>query len=104
MTPFRPMNRAIASTVARNRHLTGLVFGALLGQIVALMAAREDASMMGFGMSTVFIAASSASFVLFVLGVQGPQQQKQRDALVRQAQGLVAVIGVGLLVSLGLPG
>lgn len=96
------MNRAVASALSRNRHLGGLVFGLLLGQVVALMAAREDASSLGFGVSTVFVAAGSASFVLFVLGQQG--SGVSRPALWAQARVLATVIGVGLLASLHLLG
>jgi hypothetical protein len=56
--------------------------------------------MMGFGVSTVFVAASSASFVLFVLGRQGASMP--RAVLWAQARVLAAVIGVGLLASLRL--
>jgi len=88
--------RALASTLSRNRHLGGLLLGVFLGQVVALMAARDGANLMGFGVSTVFVASATASFVLFVLG----QQPAPRAVMVRQAQGLVAVTGLGLLGSL----
>ena len=75
-----------------------LGLGLFLGQAVSLMAQRDEASSLGFAISTVFIAAASASFVLFVLGQQrGPMP---RALLWQQGRGLAAVIGLGLLVSL----
>lgn len=95
------MNRAVPSALTRNRHLMALVLGLFLGQVVTLMAQREDASWAGFGISTVFIAAASASFVLFVLGRAQTREPLPRPVLSRQAHGLAAVIGIGLLLSLG---
>jgi hypothetical protein len=94
------MNRSTSTPtfLSRSRHPMALGLGLLLGQAVALMAQRDGASSLGFGFSTVFIAAASASFVLFVLGMQrGPVP---RALLWRQGRGLVAMIGAGLLLSL----
>jgi hypothetical protein len=95
-----PMNRSTstASLLSRTRHLMALGLGLFLGQAVVLMAQRDASASLGFAISTVFVAASSASFVLFVLG----QQRKPLPTaqLWRQGRGLVAVIGVGLLLSL----
>jgi hypothetical protein len=94
------MNRGSStpSFFTRTRPVMALGMGLLLGQAVSLMAQREGASALGFGISTVFIAAASASFVLFALGMQrGPVP---RAMLWRQGRGLVALIGVGLLLSL----
>jgi hypothetical protein len=96
------MNRAVPSALTRNRHLMALVLGLFLGQVVTLMAQREGATMAGFGVSTLFIAAASASFVLFVLGHGHARQPVPRAVLSRQAHGLAATIGIGLLLSLGL--
>jgi hypothetical protein len=95
------MNRAVPTALARNRHLMALVLGLFLGQVVTLMAQRDGASMAGFGVSTVFIAAASASFVLFVLGRRHARQPVPRAVLSRQAHALAASIGIGLLLSLG---
>jgi hypothetical protein len=92
------MRSALVSTLSRNRHLGALLLGLVLGQVVTLMAARDGANMLGFGVSTVFVASATASFVLFVLGQQGASLP--RAVMVRQAQGLVAVTGLGLLASL----
>jgi hypothetical protein len=75
-----------------------LGLGLFLGQAISLMAQREEASSLGFAISTVFIAASSASFVLFVLSQQ--RSPAPRGELWRQCRGLAGVIGFGLLLSL----
>jgi dipeptide/tripeptide permease len=77
-----------------------LMLGLFLGQIVALMAQRESAGWAGFGISTVLVAAASASFVLGVLGLQQQRQPVSAPMLTRQARGLAIVIGLGLLLSL----
>ncbi|MET0332993.1 MAG: hypothetical protein ABW190_01875 [Rhizobacter sp.] len=98
------MNRAVPTSLTRLRHPMALVLGLLLGQIVALMAQREGANWQGFGISTVFVAAASASFVLYVLGQGQRRTPVSRPVLVRQAQTLAVVIGLGLLASLNLIG
>ncbi|HEX3141671.1 MAG TPA: hypothetical protein VHQ87_16565 [Rhizobacter sp.] len=94
------MNRGTSAPnfFARARYPMAFGLGLFLGQAVSLMAQREEASSLGFAISTVFIAASSASFVLFVLGQQGGAIP--RAVLWRQGRGLAGVIGLGLLLSL----
>ncbi len=91
------MNLRPASFPLRPRHVLALSLGLLLGQAVTAMAQRGDNLSFGMGVAALFIGSASASFVLFVLGQQGPVQ---KAVLKRQAQGLVALIGVGLLVSM----
>jgi len=91
-----------ASFVSRARHAMALGFGLLLGQAVTLMAQREQLpATLGSAIATVFVAAASASFVLFVLGV-GQQRRPPlpRAVLWQQGHVLAALIGVGLLLSL----
>jgi hypothetical protein len=81
-----------------------LALGLLLGQLVVLMAQRDGANWLGFGLSTVLVAAASASFVLFVLGHRQQHAPVPRAVLSRQAHMLAGAIGVGLLLSLKLLG
>lgn len=94
------MNRAVSTALTRNRHLMALVFGALLGQIVLLMAQRPDANWQGFGISTVFIAAATAGFVCTVIGVSQHGAPLPRAVVSQQAHRLAGLIGAGLLASL----
>lgn len=95
---------AFTSALARHPHPMALMLGLFLGQVVALMAQRESASLATFGVSTLFIAAASASFVLGVLGLRQQRQPVPAPMLSRQARGLAIAIGVGLLMSLHLLG
>jgi hypothetical protein len=94
------MNRGSSTPhfFSRTRHLMAFGLGLLLGQAVTVMAQREGAASLGFAISTLFVAASSASFVLFMLGTQ--RGAVPRALLWRQGRGLAGVIGLGLLVSL----
>lgn len=94
------MSRTTAPTSAlmRHRHPMALVLGFFLGQAVVLMSHRDDASWLSFGISTVFVAAASAAFVLFVLSQQ--RLPVPRPLLSRQAHVMAGLIGVGLLLSL----
>jgi hypothetical protein len=98
------MKRAVPLSLTRHRHPMALVLGLFLGQLVALMAQREGANWMSFGLSTVFIVTASASFVLFVLGHAQQRTPVPRPVLSRQAHVLAGVIGLGLLLSLKLLG
>ena len=71
--------------------------GLLLGHAVAAMAQESEGSWLAFAMAMVFVASSSASYVLFVLSQHDAAAKPVR---MRQAYGLVGAIGVGLLVSL----
>lgn len=94
------MNRAVpSSALMRNRHPMSLVLGFFLGQAVLLMSQRDDVSWLAFGMSTLFVAAASASFVLFVLSQQRGAMPP-RPVLSRQAHVMAGLIGLGLLLSL----
>jgi dipeptide/tripeptide permease len=77
-----------------------LMLGLFLGQIVVLMAQRDSAGWAGFGLSTVLVAAASASFVLGVLGLRQQRKPVSAPVLSRDARGLAIVIGLGLLISL----
>lgn len=81
-----------------------LMLGLFLGQIVALMAQRNAAGWAGFGISTVLVAAASASFVMGVLGLRQARQPVSPPMLSREARGLAIAIGLGLLLSLNLIG
>ncbi|MBX3623155.1 MAG: hypothetical protein KF891_24570 [Rhizobacter sp.] len=96
--PATMRSTAPTSALMRNRHPMSLVLGLFLGQGVLLMAHRDDASWLTFGLSTVFVAAASAAFVLFVLSQQ--RLPVPRGLLSRQAHLMAGLIGVGLLLSL----
>jgi dipeptide/tripeptide permease len=92
------MNRQTATLPSsRTSYFIGLALGSFLGITVAAMAQHNDGSGFGFFAAAVFVLASSASFVLFVLGPQRPVPSAERS---RQIHSLVGVIGVGLLLSL----
>lgn len=95
---------AFTSALARHPHPMALMLGLFLGQVVALMAQRESAGWSTFGISTVFIAAASAAFVLGVLGLRQQRQPVSPPMLSGQARGLAIAIGLGLLMSLNLVG
>jgi hypothetical protein len=101
MTPM--MTRStLTSALTRHPHPIALMLGLFLGQIVAVMAQRDSAGWAGFGLSTLFVAAASASFVLGVLGLRQQRKPVSNPMLSRQARGLAIVIGLGLLLSLNL--
>jgi hypothetical protein len=102
--PLTMKRTALASALTRHAHPMALMLGLLLGQIVALMAQRNAAGWAGFGISTVLVAAASASFVMAVLGLRQERQPLPPPVLSRQARGLAIVIGLGLVLSLNLPG
>ena len=95
------MNRGTSSApnfLMRARYPMALGLGLFLGQAVSLMAERQPTPTLGFAISTVFIAAASASFVLFVLGQQ--RAPAPRPVLWRKGRTLAGLIGLGLLLSL----
>lgn len=91
---------AFTSILTRHPHSVALMLGLFLGQVVALMAQRDSASWAGFGISTVFIAAASASFLFGMLGLRQQRQPVSAPMLSRQARGLAVAIGLGLVLSL----
>jgi hypothetical protein len=95
------MNRGTSPApnfLSRVRYPMALGLGLFLGQAVRLMAERQETPTLGFAISTVFIVASSASFVLFVLGSQ--RAPLPRPVLWQQGRSLAGVIGLGLVFSL----
>lgn len=98
------LSHTVVHTLTRHPEAMALMLGLLLGQVVALMAQRNAAGWAGFGISTVFVAAASAAFVMGVLGLRQQRQPVSAPMLTRQARGLAIVIGLGLLLSLNLLG
>lgn len=99
------MKRTVfASALTRHPHPMALMLGLFLGQVVALMAQREAAGWAGFGLSTLFVAAASASFVMAVLGLRQARKPVPAPVLSGQARGLAIAIGLGLVASLQLLG
>lgn len=94
----------LASALTRHPHPMALMLGLFLGQVVALMAQREAAGWAGFGLSTLFVAAASASFVMAVLGLRQRRKPVPAPVLTGQARGLAIAIGLGLVASLLLLG
>ncbi len=95
---------AFTHTLTRHPQPVALMLGLLLGQVVALMAQRDAAGWAGFGISTVFVAAASAAFVMAVLGLRQERQPVSPPMLSRQARGLAIAIGLGLVASVNLIG
>lgn len=103
--PLTMKRSALTHTLlTRHPQTMALMLGLLLGQVVALMAQRNAAGWAGFGISTVFVAAASAAFVMGVLGLRQQRQPVSAPMLTRQARGLAIAIGLGLLLSLNLLG
>lgn len=102
--PLTMKRSALTHTLTRHPQAMALMLGLLLGQVVALMAQRDAAGWAGFGISTVFVAAASAAYVLGVLGLRQARQPLPAPVLTRQARGLAMAIGLGLVASLHLFG
>lgn len=102
--PLTMKRSALTHTFTRHPQPMALLLGLFLGQVVALMAQRNAAGWAGFGISTVFVAAASAAFVMGVLGLRQQRQPVSAPMLTRQARGLAIAIGLGLLFSLNLLG
>lgn len=102
--PLTMKRSALTHTLTRHPQSMALMLGLFLGQVVALMAQRDAAGWAGFGISTVFVAAASAAFVMGVLGLRQARQPVPAPMLTRQARGLAIAIGLGLVASLQLLG
>ncbi len=90
------MNKPTTALAPRIQ-VIALALGLFLGQAVLVMAQQREGSLLGMAMALVFVAASSASFVLFMLSLRDRLKQA---AMAAEIYGLLGAIGIGLLVSM----